>query len=120
MKFAINKKVLIRFTIRLIVGLAMTATLALKIINTIVETHRSDQTFATISSTNKIEGTAYQQEIMKARKNLLAMMNECKMPGFAVAVSSSGKIVWSEGFGYADLEIKVPVNTNTQFRIASV
>src|SRR5215468_766115 len=42
------------------------------------------------------------------------------VPGFAVAVAVSGKIVWSEGFGYADLEEHVPVRPTTKFRIGSV
>jgi serine beta-lactamase-like protein LACTB len=32
----------------------------------------------------------------------------------------NGHIVWSEGFGYADLERRVPVTNETQFRIGSV
>jgi len=42
------------------------------------------------------------------------------IPGFAVAVAVDGKIVWSEAFGYADLEAKRPATPETQFRIGSV
>jgi len=42
------------------------------------------------------------------------------IPGVQVAVAVDGKIVWSEGFGYADLERHVPVSATTQFRIGSV
>src|SRR5262245_31506132 len=42
------------------------------------------------------------------------------VPGFAAAVAVNGKIVWSEGFGYADLEEHVPVRPTTKFRIGSV
>lgn len=42
------------------------------------------------------------------------------IPGLAVAVAVDGKIVWSEGFGYADLEERVPVKPTTRFRIGSV
>jgi CubicO group peptidase (beta-lactamase class C family) len=42
------------------------------------------------------------------------------IPGFALAVAVDGKIVWSEAFGYADLEAKRPATTETQFRIGSV
>jgi len=42
------------------------------------------------------------------------------IPGMAVAVGVDGEIVWSEGFGYADLENRVPVWPTTRFRIGSV
>ncbi|OZC01786.1 serine hydrolase domain-containing protein [Rubricoccus marinus] len=42
------------------------------------------------------------------------------LPGMAIAVSVDGATVWSEGFGLADLEQRVPVTTETRFRIASV
>ena len=42
------------------------------------------------------------------------------IPGMAVAVGVNGEIVWSEGFGYADLENRVPVWPTTRFRIGSV
>jgi len=43
-----------------------------------------------------------------------------RMPGLQVAVAVAGKLVWSEGFGYADRERKIPVTNATQFRIGSV
>jgi len=42
------------------------------------------------------------------------------IPGVQVAVAVNGKLVWSEGFGYADTERKRPVTRETQFRIGSV
>jgi len=42
------------------------------------------------------------------------------IPGFALAVAVDGQIVWSEAFGYADLETKRPTTPATQFRIGSV
>jgi serine beta-lactamase-like protein LACTB len=41
-------------------------------------------------------------------------------PGLALAVAVDGRIVYSEGFGYADLEERVPVWPTTKFRIASI
>ena len=42
------------------------------------------------------------------------------IPGFSVTVAVDGKIVFSEGFGWADLEQRVPVGPTTKFRIGSV
>jgi len=42
------------------------------------------------------------------------------VPGLAVAVAVDGKLVYSEGFGYADLEERVPAWPTTKFRIGSI
>src|ERR1700757_1358825 len=42
------------------------------------------------------------------------------IPGLSLAVAVDGQIVYSEGFGYADLEERVPVWATTKFRIGSV
>jgi len=41
------------------------------------------------------------------------------IPGVTLAVAVDGRIVYAEGFGYADLEQRVPVWPTTKFRIAS-
>ena len=41
-------------------------------------------------------------------------------PGLALAVAVGGKAVYSEGFGYADLEERTPVWPTTKFRIGSI
>ncbi|MGB7844023.1 MAG: serine hydrolase domain-containing protein [Candidatus Acidiferrum sp.] len=41
------------------------------------------------------------------------------IPGFSVTVAIDGKIVYSEGFGYADLEQRVAAWSTTKFRIGS-
>jgi serine beta-lactamase-like protein LACTB, mitochondrial len=41
-------------------------------------------------------------------------------PGLGVAVLVDGRIVWAEGFGFADLEQRVPVWPSTKMRIGSV
>lgn len=42
------------------------------------------------------------------------------IPGLVLAVALDGKLVYSEGFGYADLEERVPVWPTTKFRIGSI
>jgi serine beta-lactamase-like protein LACTB, mitochondrial len=41
------------------------------------------------------------------------------LPGLSVAVGVGGNIVWAEGFGWADLEKRVPVAPETRFAIGS-
>jgi serine beta-lactamase-like protein LACTB, mitochondrial len=41
-------------------------------------------------------------------------------PGLALAIAIDGKLMYSEGFGYADLEERVPAWPTTKFRIGSI
>ena len=62
----------------------------------------------------------YEQVIAQGRKMIDDTMAKQKIPGLSVAVAVDGEIVWSEGFGFADLENHVRVTPATKFRIASV
>ena len=43
-----------------------------------------------------------------------------RIPGLAVGVVHNGELVYQKGFGYADVELKIPVTPKTCFRIASI
>ncbi len=58
--------------------------------------------------------------IQKARVAVREVMKTHSLPGMSAAVAVDGRIVWSEGFGEADLESHVPVSSTTRFRLASV
>src|ERR1043166_3445271 len=47
-------------------------------------------------------------------------MKEWKVPGVAIAVVQDGKVVYAKGYGYRDMENKLPVTTETQFAIGSI
>ena len=61
----------------------------------------------------------YAPAVMKARRAISDQLCQ-RVPGVQVAVAVDGKIVWSEGFGYADLERNIPVAPTSMFRIGSV
>jgi len=48
------------------------------------------------------------------------MMQEQHLPGVAVAVMQQGQIAFSKGYGYANLELRTPVQPKTVFQSASV
>ena len=48
------------------------------------------------------------------------VLTEAKAPGLAVAVSRHGRVVWEQGFGWADKEAHVPATAHTLFGMASV
>lgn len=62
----------------------------------------------------------YVEAIEAARRVVHARMDETAIPGLSVAVWAGGEIRWAEGFGFADLEQRVPVDVDTKFRIASI
>ncbi len=54
-----------------------------------------------------------------SRTLIEAFMVARGVPGLAAAVAVDGEIVWSEGFGYANVEHRIPVTTLTKFRSGS-
>ncbi len=62
----------------------------------------------------------YAAAIAESRALIDALVERERIPGLAAAVLVDGRIVWSEGFGYADLENRVPVTPLTKMRIGSV
>jgi serine beta-lactamase-like protein LACTB len=62
----------------------------------------------------------YAGAVEKAHRLGSALVQESGIPGLSMAVLKEGKIIYTEGFGFADLELQIPVTTTTQFRTASV
>jgi CubicO group peptidase (beta-lactamase class C family) len=46
-------------------------------------------------------------------------MDEWKVPGLAICILKDGKLIFSEGFGFRDIEKELPVTSNTLFAIGS-
>ena len=57
--------------------------------------------------------------VEKGRQIVRAGLAEQSLPGLSVAVGARGDIVWAEGFGWADLEKRLPVSPDTRFRIGT-
>ena len=59
------------------------------------------------------------------RISLLEVWMESQMlyndwPGISIGIVYDQELMWSKGFGYANLEQKIPATTNTIYRIASI
>lgn len=59
------------------------------------------------------------KEISKIEEFLKAQMEVDGIPGLAVGIMK-GDFTWAKGFGYSDLENKIPMQENSSFRLASV
>jgi CubicO group peptidase (beta-lactamase class C family) len=55
-----------------------------------------------------------------ARAKILLLMEKDELPSVAVAVAQHGKIIWEQGFGYADREQLQPATSDTMYSLASI
>jgi serine beta-lactamase-like protein LACTB len=62
---------------------------------------------------------SYSQATDTARRIIRTTLAGQNQPGLSVAVSVAGNLVWAEGFGWADIESRVPVTPETKFRIGT-
>ena len=69
------------------------------------------------SVTHAAPSQKWADAVEQGRQIARAGLVEQNLPGLSVAVGVAGDIVWAEGFGWADLEKRVPVAPNTRFRI---
>jgi serine beta-lactamase-like protein LACTB, mitochondrial len=60
------------------------------------------------------------REVDSARVFVRALVEGQRLPGFAITVSLGQRIVWHEGFGFADVNALVKATPQTKFRIGSV
>ena len=58
--------------------------------------------------------------IPQIEKMVAEEMQKAAIPGAAVAIAKDGKLIYAKGFGYADLENKVPFTPRTVSRIGSI
>ena len=49
-----------------------------------------------------------------------ALRQELKIPAMSCAIVKDQKVVWAKGFGYADLENKIPATEHTSYHLASL
>lgn len=67
------------------------------------------------------QNNPYDGAVFYAQNALEEIIKKSKVPGLAVTVYIADSVVWSKGFGYADLEQQVRVEpSKTKFRIGSV
>src|SRR4051812_16619876 len=60
---------------------------------------------------------AWAAAVKQGRQAARAGVVDQNLPGLSVAVGVAGHIVWAEGFGWADIEKRVPVAPGMRFRI---
>ena len=71
------------------------------------------------SVTDSVPLPKWADAVEQGRHIVRAALAEQNLPGLSVAVGAGSEIVWAEGFGWADLEKRVPVAPHMRFRIGT-
>lgn len=79
--------------------------------------HPSAQDVTSVASAAPLQQWTSAAE--QGRHAVRAALAEHNLPGVSVAVGAGGELVWAEGFGWANLDHKVPVSPETRFRIGT-
>jgi CubicO group peptidase (beta-lactamase class C family) len=70
--------------------------------------------------TNLVYDKAYIDEIKQARKEFTTFLSRNYIPGGNIAIAKENKIIYSEGFGLASKELKVPMTHKNKLRVGDV
>lgn len=63
---------------------------------------------------------AYSERIQTFEQKIESLREELNIPGISVAILQGEEIILEKGFGYADVENKMPATENTPYHIASL
>jgi len=101
------------------IGLLITAVAGLfvYISNTATPLHPNAQDVPTMATASP--PAEWVTPVEQARQVARSGLVEQNLPGLSVAVGVGGALVWAEGFGWADLEARVPVAPDTRFRLGT-
>lgn len=65
------------------------------------------------------QNTGFKKKSEQIDQYLAKLMKDWNIPGLALVIVEKEKVIYSKGFGYRDLENKLPVTESTLFPIAS-
>src|SRR5215218_1462519 len=60
------------------------------------------------------------ERIARLETLLEHLRQELKIPAYSAAIVKDQKVIWAKGFGYADVENKVPATEHTPYHLASL
>ncbi len=69
--------------------------------------------------TDRAASPGWADAVDQAQQVARAGLVDQNLPGLSVAVGVGDEIVWAQGFGWADLDDRVPVDPETRFRIGT-
>src|SRR5687768_2403493 len=60
------------------------------------------------------------ERLARLEKLLEDLRQELKIPAYSAAIVKDQKVLWAKGFGYADVENKIPATEHTPYHLASL
>jgi len=60
------------------------------------------------------------ERIARFESLLESLRQELKIPAYSAAIVKDQKVLWAKGFGYADVENKIPATEHTPYHLASL
>ena len=101
------------------IGLLVTAIAGLHVYMTTTATKLHPDPAAVPSTTGVAPTPEWAAATEQGRRAVRQALSEKNLPGLSVAVGVGGRLVWAEGFGWADLERHEPMTPETQLRIGT-
>src|SRR5688572_14266643 len=68
------------------------------------------------STTASAPSPEWSRAVERGQQIVRAGITDQNLPGVSVAVGAGSEIVWAEGFGWSNIDSRVPVAPNTRFR----
>jgi CubicO group peptidase (beta-lactamase class C family) len=65
-------------------------------------------------------GSSVSGRIARFETLLESLRQELKIPAYSAAIVENQKVIWAKGFGYADVENKIPATEHTAYHLASL
>jgi CubicO group peptidase (beta-lactamase class C family) len=75
---------------------------------------------AALPPSGALEAQGVTREQVARVDSIFQSWTDAASPGAAVAVTRNGRIIYSQGYGSAQLEYRIPVTPTTIFHVASV
>ena len=60
------------------------------------------------------------ERIARFETLLESLRQDLKIPAYSAAIVKNQKVIWAKGFGYADVENKIPATEHTAYHLASL
>src|ERR1051325_4177425 len=72
------------------------------------------------SSATVQDGSSDAARIARLETLLESLRQDLKIPAYSAAIVKDQKVIWAKGFGYADVENKIPATEHTAYHLASL
>jgi CubicO group peptidase (beta-lactamase class C family) len=107
----IQREIVMKFKASLLVALILTVAL-------LGQTLFVPSTVA--HSADYLDGSSDSARIARLETLLESLRQELKIPAYSAAIVKDQKVIWARGFGYADVENKIPATEHTPYHLASL